>query len=270
MTQRNPCEDQVCCNRTEEDICCIDTNRIYDSSRCQNCIEGLRLYLTDCGQAILENCSNLRIKEVRVLWTQIETEDLPFNTGYFQVNIRYYFYVVCTCCHGSTPQELQGLAIYDQSTILFGGEGHVSIFRSDIHGGSCHIPDLNNVIAGSNMPRVVVEVAEPVPLACNVVESCNCAPVHVPADSIPPQIACLFNGSFTECACVSKVAFVSIGIFALIRIERPAQLIIPACDFCIPDCDKSPICMTDPCSLFNSIPFPINEFYPSMCGTQNN
>lgn len=122
------------------------------------------------------------------------------------------------------------------------------------------------------MPRVVVEVADPVPLSVSVVESCRGNEGMV-SDVIPPQIASFFKGCFTDCHQGTKKVFATIGLFALIRIERPAQLIIPACDFCIPDSDKSPISVTDPCALFKSIPFPINEFYPSTCSnpcpTQN-
>ncbi len=261
------CEDN-CCPRVDDDICCIDTNRIYDSSRSQDCLENIRLLFTDVNQAIIEGCTNIRIKDIRVLWAQIETDELPFNNGYFQVNIRYYFYVTLGCCTDNVPQEAQGLAVYDKSTILYGGEGNVSIFRSDRFSGGCTVPDLSNISAGTNQPRVIVEVAEPVPLAVNVVETCNCS--ALPNEAVPEQIAAFFNGTFESCQSTTKNVFVSIGIFALIRIERPAQLIIPACDFCIPDADKSPVSLADPCSLFSSIPFPVNEFYPTTCSQNNN
>ena len=36
------------------------------------------------------------------------------------------------------------------------------------------------------------------------------------------------------------------------------------------DADKTPVTVTDPCSMFCSTPFPIEEFYPSTCAQSKN
>lgn len=255
-----------CCN---DDVCCIDTCRIYDTSRTQDCIEGLRVVLTPEGMKVLENCRSPRAKEVRVIWAQINTDELPFNSGYFQVNIRYYFYVVLTCCVNGASQDIEGLAISEKTVVLYGGEGNVSVFKSDTDSDPCSTPNLHNVIPGSNRPKVVLEVATPIPLAVSVVENCNGIPLPPEYDNIPQQISCLFDGGL-DVGCHTMAVCLTLGIFALIRIERPSQLIVPACDFCIPEADKTPVSVTDPCSMFCSTPFPVEEFYPSVCAQNRN
>ena len=74
--------------------CCIDTYRIYDFCRNQECLEEMRLFVTDEGQRILDSANAIRVKNIKVLWTKIDTEEMPFNKGYFQINIRYYFHCV--------------------------------------------------------------------------------------------------------------------------------------------------------------------------------
>lgn len=254
------------CNRCDGDIFCIDTNRIYDSSRAQDCLDSLRVILPPGVADNIKGCSNLKIKDVKIIWAQITTDELPFNCGYFQINVRYYFYVsfVCCCCNCNT-YEFEGLAIADKFTVLYGGEGNVSIFTSDVTDEVCPPTCLSNVVAGSNSPKVVLEVANPVALGVCLTENACPTPFPNEYNAIPQQICALFENGL-DCSCNLCVTLhVSIGIFALLRIERPAQLIIPGCDFCIPDADKTPVTVSDPCSLFCTTPFPISEFYPSTC-----
>ncbi len=264
---------QKCSNCTtpcDDDIFCIDTNRIYDSSRAQDCLDSLRVALPPGVAESIKNCSNLKIRDIKVIWAQITTDELPFNCGYFQIKVRYYFYVSfsCCCCN-CTPTDFEGLAIAEKCVVLYGGEGNVSVFSSDVTDEVCPSSCLTNVIAGTNRPKVVVEIACPV--ALNVCIKENTCPVPFPSEynMIPDSILSLFpTGLDTSCdACISL--YVSIGVFALIRIERPTQLIVPGCDFCIPESDKTPVSESDPCSLFCQTPFPVSEFYPSACSTQN-
>ena len=46
--------------------------------------------------------------------------------------------------------------------------------------------------------------------------------------------------------------------------ERASQIMIPAYDFCIPDKEssRSDTSTEDPCSLFQKIKFPTDEFFP--------
>ncbi len=258
------------CNSCDDEFFCIDTNRIYDSSRAQDCLDSLRIALPPGCDKVIKDCTNLKVRDVKIIWAQITTDEVPFNCGYFQIKVRYYFRVCLTCCNCDCTQiDFEGLAIAEKCVVLYGGEGNVSVFSSDITDEICPSNCTCNVTASTNRPKVVVEVAEPVALCINLSE--NTCPTPFPSEynAIPEKILAHFeNGLDTSCnLCVSLT--ISVGIFALIRIERPVQLIIPACDFCIPDSDKTPVSFSDPCSLFCSTPFPVSEFYPSSCSNQN-
>lgn len=249
--------------------CCIDTYRIYDSCRNQECLEEMRIHVTDEGQRILDSANAIRVKNVQVLWTKIDTEEMPFNKGYFQINIRYYFHCVLDCCTGlGTGQDVAGLGAWDKSVLLYGGEGNVAVFKSDVQADSFCPAVKARVHQSTNLPRAVVEVAEPVALRLNVLERSACQGYGtsvVDANCIPEHICACYEGRFSESGCGTKVCFLSLGLFSLVRMERPAQLVIPACDSCIPaEESKCELPYTDPCALFRSMEFPVKEFYPEM------
>ena len=53
---------------------------------------------------------------------------------------------------------------------------------------------------------------------------------------------------------------VSVGIFSVIRIVRPAQYLINASEYAVPDKECVANESDDPCCVFNTMPFPIGEF----------
>jgi len=260
--------------QTADGACCIDTYRIYDSCKNQECLEDLKVLVTDEGQKILDAASAIRVKSVKILWTQIQTEEMPFNRGYFQINTRYYIHTVLDCCTGlGTGQDVAGLCVFDQNVLLYGGEGNVSVFKSDIAPDSFCPTALPAIYQSTNHPRAVVEVAEPVALRLNVICYENAQNFGVSCcngNQIPEAVSVSFSGSFREAGCGNKVCFLSLGLFSICRIERPAQLVIPACDCCIPSGSGTyELPSSDPCSLFRSMEFPIEEFYPGIRSLSN-
>jgi len=59
-----------------------------------------------------------------------------------------------------------------------------------------------------------------------------------------------------------KELVVTLGLFAIVRLERPCQIVVPCADFSIPEKDCTPHGEEDPCKLFKKMKFPINEFFP--------
>lgn len=261
-------------NGSDSGACCIDTYRIYDSCRNQECLENLKILLCEEGQRIVDSASAIRVKSIRVLWTQIQSDEMPFHPGYYQINIRYYFHCVLDCCTGiGTGQDVAGVCVYDKSVILFGGDGNVSVFQSEIPVSSFCPAGTEAVHSGTNLPRAVVEVANPVALRLNVLDydaaqnfgNCACT-----VEQIPETVKKYFSGSFSKASCENKVCFLSLGIFSIVRIERPAQLVVPACDCCIPEEGREyDLPYTDPCSLFLSMDFPVSQFYPDLKSPEN-
>lgn len=257
------------CERYKNGGCCVDTYRIYDSCIGQECLRNLRFCTTDTYQEILNNASALRIRDISVLWVRILTEEVPFRTGYYNITARYYFRITLEVCQGlgAIPQIISGLACYDKNVILYGGEGNVSVFYSDNQQGFCNAaPAFEQIIGGNKVPRVVVEVATPVGLDINLVDlnSEENAPC---CQNLPDEIAAQFEGSFSGEFNITQTAFITIGIFTIIRLERPAQLSLDGCSNCFPDktCESTDV-FTDACTLFNSMEFPYNDFAPSPQG----
>ena len=243
----------------------VDTFRIYDACRQQDCLEDLLVLLTEEGQRLVDNASAVRIRSARVLWARIDTEEMPFHQGYFRVNIRYYFHCVLECSNGiGTGQETAGLTVYDRSMMLYGGSSRVSSFASDLGADNGRI--LGGIHSSINHPRIVVEAAEPVALRLTTVDfdrSRTFGASFCESGDVPEEIAAEFPGRFMNAVPGNKVLFVTLGLFSMVRIERPAQLIVPACDSSVPTgCGEYRFGDTDPCTLFRAMEFPLAEFYP--------
>ncbi|MBQ9922083.1 MAG: hypothetical protein IJO52_07840 [Clostridia bacterium] len=265
MTDRNcGCDRTACSNDNLSDVCCIDTYKIFDSCRDQLCLEDMKVLLTDCGQETLSASSEVRVKAAKVAWVKINTDEMPFNRGYYQVKIRYYFYIVLEGCVNGTPREIPGVAMYDQTSVLCGGESNVSTFRSDVNSCFCTTPAINSSCSAGHQPQIVIDVADPIILNLKIREKCPCNAGCCcgVGEEMPEQVCCCFDSivsDHSDC----KAAFISLGIFALIRLQRAVQIIVPAGEYRIPDKECSNVTtFEDACSLFKAMSFPVEEFFP--------
>ena len=253
---------------------CIDTMRVLDSCRDKDCYENVRVYLTGCGQDAIDRTATVRTVDARIIATSIVVDDVPFNRGFYQINIRYYIRLKFEAC--ITPgnvAEFRGLALVDKTAVLFGGEGCVHIFHSTEDNGFCSCPCGEGM---TNKPVAVVETVEPVVLSTAVVGpecQCGCASCGCgcacscftcgEGSTLPGEVACYFPEGFAAITDDCKKLLVSIGMFSVIRLERPAQYLISATEYAVPDKECRP-CGNDesPCDLFRSMSFPVNQFYP--------
>lgn len=252
------------CGKPSDPICCITANKIFDSARDKDCLEDIRVYLCDCAQDAVDHATAVRCKGVEVITTDITIDPVPFNKGYYQVLIRYYLCVTAEVCVCAKSYEVRGLAVYDKKIILYGSEKNVSVFTSDPkNNGFCKQPPVLNCESEPTLPTVVVEVASPICLDIKLVERCRgfgscCCNI----DSIPESVKGRFDGCFVDGMGVNEL-FVSVGVFSVIRMERPVQIVVPATRFCLPDRDSTPAsASTDPCSVFGRMSFPMEEFFP--------
>ena len=141
------------CNR--ENVC-IDTFRVLDSCRDRDCYQDARVYLTAFGQEIIERTQTVRATSAEIIGTYIGVDPIPFNRGFYQISIRYYIRLRLEACLGSCrAQEFDGLSVLEKKVVLYGGEGSVSIFRSNPSGGFCDCP--NESTMSTNTPTAVVD-----------------------------------------------------------------------------------------------------------------
>ena len=259
VENRNSCSQQ-----TGRDMVCIDTYRVLDSCRDKDCFENVRVYLTNCGQDIIQRTNVVRAKHSKVLWAYIDTDPVPFNRGFYQLSIKIYVKILFEACLGpGNLQEFEGAAVVEKKVILFGSEGNVSVFKSETqNGGFCSCGVGCKQSRGSNLPVAVLEIVDPIILDVKVAEprqrNCCCC---CTLEEIPDNVIGAFHEELVDRDEYNKL-LVSLGFFSVVRIERPAQYLISAVEYCVPEKECKMPAPEDPCSLFRNMSFPVNEFCP--------
>ena len=215
---------------------CIDTKRIFDSCVSKDCLEDLRVTFFSRSQRLVE--------------------EVPFNRGFYSIDITFYF-KLCFDTYAApctTPQVAVGFAQFNKKCILYGSDGDVKVFVSNPCSEALDCP----VAPQYTNPVAKVQAVDPVILATDTCNVCDCC---VPVcSSFPQSILNSIEDTIPSCG-ASKAILVTLGLFSIVQLERDAQILIPAYDYCVPDrecnCDTS-----NPCETFKSIDFPVDEFFP--------
>lgn len=248
-----------CNNR---DTICIDTMRVLDACKDRDCFEDVRVYFNAYGQEILNNANTARVKRAEIACAHVSVSPIAFNDGFYQINVRYYIGLEVDTCSMNTAgrgQDIHGVAVIDKSVVLFGGKGNANIYTSDPNNtATCPVCDCSNV--STNLPVGVVEAVDPIVLSAKLVQApcpCNCA---CSCSDIPASVANSIGGDLVDPDDGNRL-LVTLGLFSIVRIERPGQYLINATNYAVPDkeCISS---SEDPCSLFRNMSFPTNEFAP--------
>lgn len=231
---------------------CIEAQRIFDSCSDKDCLEDLEVTFTDgTAKTIIENATFVKSKSVEVVNVYFAIEPVPFNKGFYSIDITYTFNVVLEAFTSSTlpPQTVSGSARFCKKVILYGSEGNAKLFSSDDE-----IEPTPISCCYQNLPTATVQVVEPIVLDCKLVtkylhnhDCCCCPPCDGGAGPMQQE--------------ARKRVFITIGIFSIVQLQRPVPLLIPAYEYCIPekDCSNS---NDTPCELFERIKFPTAEFFP--------
>ena len=240
----------------------IETNRILDSCRDRDCFEDVKVLLTDFGNEILEHTTNIRAKNACITWTYIGIDPVKFNRGFYSVTIKFYIKITFEACLcGGRSQEFDGVAVLEKKVVLYGSESNVSIFKSNPDASDyCAVPE--PCCSTKNVPIAIVEVVDPIILNTKVREAddgcCDCCCCC--CNDIPETVARRLNGSLRDAD--GRYITVSLGIFSVVRIVRPAQYLIHATEYCVPDKECISTEDDNPCSIFRSMAFPTSEFCP--------
>lgn len=262
------CQDTLrCCPEDLRQAMSIHTRKITDSCRDKDCIEDLRVYLTQGAQTVLDGAAGARVRCAELLQTCIDVEPVAFDRNHYCIDVTFYYQITAEAVTGGIhPTQMYGLAVFTKRAVLCGEDSQAHIYRSDTHPGQ-----LNGTLQRyTNRPTAVVEVLDPMVLSSKVREVCACnEPGTV---QIPDCIQSLFDESLVLTG-GNRRLYVTLGQFSIIQLERDAQLIVPVLDYAIPDkeCCDSPGCAEDPCEMFSRIPFPKEQFTPTGCdGRQSN
>ncbi len=238
---------------------CIDTNVVLDCCKDRDCFEDARVYLCEDGQQMLLGGTNIRTKSAKTLWAYVGVEEVPFNCGFYRISVRYYIEVCFECCVGiGKSKGFKGLVVLPKEVILYGGEGRAISFSSDPENNYCSIGNTDNMT--TNAPIAIVETVDPIVLGTKIVDcTCPCTPC-CECGEIPDVVANYFNGSFNVGSSTQNL-YVSLGLFSVIRVERPTQLLVQATDYSVPDKECPPVqCGENPCAIFKNMAFPTSQF----------
>lgn len=237
---------------------CIDTKRVLDCCRDRDCFEDTRVYLTSVGEEVINNSTNVRIRNAKLVWAFVGVDPVPFNCGFYRVTVRYYVKVEGEGCMGiGRSQCFTGIAVLEKEVILYGGEGNLVSFSSSSDNNFCNIGDTDTV--SDNSPTAIVETVEPIVLGHKVTEcacGCNCGEYA----EIPASVCNCLDGDINMNNGGTRL-YVSFGIFSVVRIVRPAQLLVQATDYSVPDKECAAATSDEnPCALFRTMAFPVNQF----------
>ncbi|MBQ3404153.1 MAG: hypothetical protein IJG63_01895 [Oscillospiraceae bacterium] len=235
---------------------CINTKKIFDSCKDKDCIEDLRVYPTVQSQTIIDSAVSVRAKSAELLYITLDVREVAFNRGYYAIDANYYYRIRGEALAPvNQARDIEGLSVFCKRVILFGSEGNSKVFTSDTALGGLD----SRSIAASSLPAAVAEAVDPIVLNMGLADASECNDA-VDFD-IPDFISKIFEDELNFDG-GAKCVYVSLGQFSIIRLERTAQLLIPAYDYCVPEKECIGGCDDDPCTLFSRIDFPVDEFFP--------
>lgn len=265
---------------------CVQVEKIYDSCKEKDCIEDARVFFKNDRkiQWLIKNAVNVKAKRAEVLDVFVDVEPIPFKRGFFTVDVKFVIKVALEFfVHGNglgvKVIPVTGLLFFDKKVVLFGSEGNVKIFTTQFKENK-RDKNLDAVLEQTNLPIAKIEVAEPIALNARIADKhekkCR-GDFDDNIDYIPKSILeCLDDYDIGNVDIDweiddddsrhddddDEVVLASVGLFSIIKLARLVQLLIPAFDFCTPN--KSCIASTDenPCEIFDTIEFPIDEFFP--------
>ncbi|MCL2089282.1 MAG: hypothetical protein FWH14_07340 [Oscillospiraceae bacterium] len=236
---------------------CVDTHRIYDSCRDKDCVEDMRVIFTNSAQAVIDAAYTVKAKRAEVLHTYFDTEPVPFNKGFYSVDMTFFFHVTFEAFTSPVgrPVKVDGLASYTKKVILYGSEGNAKTFTSR---DTVENPISRALSPDHRLPKAIVHIAEPMILDTKLKDTDQYKSDF--SMTVPVAVARLFDGDFCRVS-PEKSVEITLGLFTIVQLERAVQIMIPAYDFCIPDKECSGTTET-PSEIFNRIKFPADDFFP--------
>ena len=214
-----------------QEAVCVHTEKIFDSCKDRDCIDDMRVYLTETSHGLLSNAAGLRARHAELLYVDTAVQPVQFNRGFYSVDLCFYYKIT---------GEIVGAKIFSSDSPLSGA------------GSVCS--------AAASLPVAVVEAVDPLLLDLRLVETAEAAESDA-VFSVPGAISNAFDSPLALCGGTRRI-YATIGQFSIVRLERDTQLLIPAYDYCVPSKECADSAPDDPCTLFSRIDFPVDEFFP--------
>lgn len=251
--------NENCAVNEYRETCCIDAGRVYDSCCDRDCLEDLRIYFTEATQELIATAQSIKVRSAEIFSATATTEPVNFNRGFYTCSITFYILLNLELCAAGqcNPTAVQGAACFSKRVILYGSDGNVKVFSTPINPALCACTPTAD--ATTNAPRCVVQCVDPIVL------SSRTGVVREGFDTVcafPEELTVLLGGDIAvDLPAGSPAVYVTLGLFTIVQLIRQVQMLIPVCDFCIPE--KHCVDSTDqPCDVFRRIKFPTADFFP--------
>lgn len=218
----------------------VKVNRVFDSCSDRDCLSNVQILLD--GGELPSNITLVKSRCVRVTDICMNIEPVPFNKGFYSVDLTYTFRVELMAYERAcgSPVLITGTAYAGKNVILYGGESSSKTFFSNV---ITTIPDTSiNCCENVNLPTAAVQVVEPIALETRVGMVCPPA-----TDGVVPV--------------PTRTVIMTLGLFSVVELYRPATIMVPTYEYTIPT--KECHCDTEsPCAVFDKIRFPAEQFSP--------
>lgn len=198
----------------------------------------------------------MRIRGAEVIKAFIHLEPVPFNQGFYAVDLNFFLDV---CIDVFTPQTacptiVHGVCMANKRVILFGSDGNVKTFTSGNHSND---PDVE-LATGRVLPKALCQISEPIGLSAKI---CDRPPQGSDVcGRIPESIGNLYGTEF-DYSNNSHAVYTTVGLFIIVQLVRTIPMLVPTYDFSVPE-KESQTASDGPREMFRRIEFPTNDFFP--------
>ena len=144
----------------------VKLDRVFDSCSDKDCITNLQVVLENGGDLPPQyTAAKTRCCSIDNICMTVEP--IPFNRGYYTVDITYTFGVELLCYERTcdSPALLRGTASASKSVILYGSESSTKTFFSS----GARIGDTNTCCETVNLPTASCQCVDPIALETRIV-----------------------------------------------------------------------------------------------------
>lgn len=221
----------------------VKLDRVFDSCSDKDCITNLQVQL-EGGGALPPQFTSVRTRCVSIDNICLTVEPIPFNRGYYSVDITYTFGVELLCYTGGCepPTPMRGCAQASKRVILYGSESNTKTFFSS----GAHIGDTNACCELVNLPTASCQCVDPIALETRICMMPPAFPQQMPNEEMQPPMP-------------RRTVVMTLGIFSVVELTRPVTVTVPAYPYTVPE--KTCQCGNDsPCEVFSRLSFPTDSF----------
>ena len=110
------CMDTLRCSPSDlRQAMSIHTQKITDACRDQDCIEDLRVYLTEGSQILLDTARNVRVRCAQLLHSCIQVEPMAFDRNRYCVEVTFFYRIEADALvEPAQMVTLVGLAVFSK------------------------------------------------------------------------------------------------------------------------------------------------------------